>query len=76
MVFDVALWQRWPSIETTSVLPEHVAVVDAPNAFTAVAGVMRWYRLCRVAHAAAMAQDGSIRYRACQVRLAESWEVR
>ena len=63
-VFDVALWRWWPSL-----FPEYTASVAAPNAFTAVAFLMRVHVVQRVARAAADAVDGSLRYRACGVRL-------
>jgi hypothetical protein len=61
-VFDVALWRWWPSL-----FPAYTAYVAAPNAFTAVAFLMRIHRVQRVARAAADAVDDSLRYRACGV---------
>ena len=63
-VFDVALWRWWPSL-----FPAYMAYVAAPNAFSAVALLMRVHGVQRVARAAADAVDGSLRYRACGVRL-------
>ncbi len=56
--FDVALWRGWPSL-----MPEHIAFVEAPTAFAAVECLMRLHRLAFVAHATARALDGSIIYR-------------
>jgi hypothetical protein len=64
MVFDVALWRWWPSL-----FPAYTACVTAPNAFSAVTFFMRIHGVQRVARAAADAVDGSLRYRACGVRL-------
>jgi len=63
-VFDVALWWWWPSL-----FPAYTASVAAPNAFTAVALLMQRHGVQWVARAAADAVDGSLRYRACGVRL-------
>ena len=63
-VFEVALWRWWPSL-----FPEYTASVAAPNAFTAVMLLMRRHGMQQVARAAADAVDGSLRYRACGVRL-------
>ena len=63
-VFEVALWRWWPSL-----FPEYMASVAAPNAFAAVTFLMRIHGVQRVARAAADAVDGSLRYRACGVRL-------
>ncbi len=63
-VFDVALWRWWPSL-----FPAYTAYVAAPNAFSAVAFLMRVHGVQRVARAAADAVDGSLRYRACGVML-------
>jgi hypothetical protein len=62
--FDAALWRWWPSL-----FPAYTASVAAPNAFSAVALLMRIHEVQRVARAAADAVDGSLRYRACGVRL-------
>jgi hypothetical protein len=62
MVFAVALWRWWPSL-----FPEYTASVVAPNAFTAVALLMRRHGVQRVARAAADAVDDSLHYRACGV---------
>ena len=61
-LFDVALWRWWPSL-----FPAYTAYVAAPNAFSAVALLMRIHGVQRVARAAADAVDGSLRYRACGV---------
>ena len=61
-MFDVALWRWWPSL-----FPAYTAYVVAPNAFSAVAFLMRIHGVQRVARAAADAVDGSLRYRACGV---------
>ena len=63
-VFAVALWRWWPSL-----FPEYTASVAAPNAFTAVVFLMRVHGVQWVARAGADAVDGSLRYRACGVRL-------
>jgi len=63
-VFDVALWRWWPSL-----FPVYTAYIVAPNAFSAVAFLMRIHGVKWVARAAADAVDGSLRYRACGVRL-------
>jgi len=63
-VFDVALWRWWPSL-----FPEYTAFVVAPDAFTAVECLMRVYRVRWVARAAAVTLDGSLSYRAIEVRL-------
>ena len=63
-VFDVALWRWWPSL-----FPAYTASVAAPNAFSAVAFLMRVHGVQWVVRAAADAVDGSLRYRACGVRL-------
>ncbi len=63
-VFDVALWRWWPSL-----FPEYTAFVIAPDAFAAVECLMRVYRVRWVARAAAATLDGSLVYRAVEVRL-------
>ena len=63
-VFAVALWRWWPSL-----FPEYLASVAALNAFAAVTFLMRVHGVQWVARAAADAVDGSLRYRACGVRL-------
>ncbi len=63
-VFEVALWRWWPSL-----FPAYTAYVAAPNAFTAIAFLMRLYGVRWVARAAVDATDGSLRYCACGVRL-------
>jgi hypothetical protein len=69
-VFDVALWRWWPSL-----FPEYTACVVAPNAFAAVERLMRVYRVRWVARAVAMTLDGSLVYRAIEVRLGGAWQA-
>jgi hypothetical protein len=61
--FDVALWRRFPSL-----WPEWIGVLQAENAFSAVVQLMHAYGLSSVEHAAAIALDGSIAYRAYGVQ--------
>jgi hypothetical protein len=61
--FDVALWRRFPSL-----WPEWTGRVVAEHAYWAVVQLMAVYGLSSVAHAAAIAEDGSIAYRANGVR--------
>ena len=68
-VFDVALWRWWPSL-----FPEYTACVVAPNAFAAVECFMRVHRVRWVARAAAATLDGSLVYRAVEVRLGGAGE--
>jgi len=63
-VFDVALWRWWPSL-----FPEYMAFVVAPDAFAAVVCLMRVHRVRWVARAAAATLDGSLSYRAVEVKL-------
>ena len=63
-VFEVALWRWWPSL-----FPEYLASVAAPAAFAAIEQVMQVAGVRFVARAAAIAQDGSLSYRAVGVRL-------
>ncbi len=61
--FDVALWRRFPSL-----WPEWTGQLEAEDAFSAVVQLMHGYGLSTVAYAAAIALDGSIAYRAYEVR--------
>jgi hypothetical protein len=70
MKFDVAVWRVWSFSLPVSSLPDYFGRVEAPSAFLAIAGVMRFHRLRSVPHAAAIARDGSIAYRAYRLRLA------
>ena len=63
-MFDVALWVTWPAL-----FPEYIALVPASSAFAAVVSVMRSCGFYSVAHAAALAHDGSLVYRAFGVKL-------
>ena len=65
-VFDVAFWLIWPSL-----FPEYVALVPASSAFAVVVSAMRSRGVYLVAHAAVSTRDGSLVYRAFQVRLRE-----
>lgn len=64
--FEVAVWKYWPSYA----LPVIEEGVLASSAFEAVELVMRAYGMRWVGHAAALAADGSIQYRAYGVLLA------
>ena len=64
--FDVALWREWFS---TNNIPDVIASVYAPNAFSAVAGVMHACRCERMTRAAAYSDDRTLIYRAHQVQL-------
>jgi len=57
--FDVALWRRFPAL-----WPEWTGRLIAENAFSAVVQLMHVYGLSSVAHATAIAGDGSLVYRA------------
>lgn len=70
MKFKVAVWRIWSCTQPVSFLPDYFGSVEAPSAFLAVAGLMRFHRLSYVPHAAAIACDGSIAYRAYRLRLA------
>ena len=76
MIFDVAVWRVWPVEGVRSSgsisLPE-VARVEAACVFEAVARVMCASGMRYAGHAAAIALDGSIAYRAYGVRLARGW---
>jgi hypothetical protein len=61
--FDVALWCRFPSL-----WPEWTGLLQADDAFSAVVQLMHAAGLASVDHAAAIALDGSIVYRAYGVR--------
>jgi hypothetical protein len=61
--FDVALWRRFPSL-----WPEWTGLLQADDAFSAVVQLMHAAGLASVDHAAAIALDGSIVYRAYGVR--------
>lgn len=70
MIFDVAVWLSWSCDGGSASLPE-IALGDAPNAFAAVAGVMRLHGVRAAGHVAARALDGSIVYRAYGLVLAQ-----
>ena len=70
MRFDVAVWRTWSFTQSVSFLPDYFGEVEAPSAFLAIAGMMQLYRLNTAPHAAALACDGSLAYRAYQIRLA------
>jgi hypothetical protein len=61
--FDVALWRRFPSL-----YPEWTGLLQADDAFSAVVQLMHAVGFSSVDHAAAIAHDGSIVYRAYGVR--------
>jgi hypothetical protein len=63
--FDVALWLCWPG----ALFPAYVGEVKALSAFEAIERLMVAYRLRSVAYAVVIAEDGSLSYRAYQVRL-------
>lgn len=56
MVFDVAIWLAWPSL-----FPEYVAVIEAPDALSAVWLLMESCQLVYVSRAAVQLPDGSLR---------------
>ena len=60
--FGVALWRCWPSA-----WPEYIGYVETPSAFEAIAAMMRFHGLWKVAYASARALDGSLIYRAYSV---------
>jgi hypothetical protein len=64
--FEVALWRRW--FPTPSPWPEWTGRLQAENAFSAVVQLMHAYGQTEAAHAAAIARDGSIAYRAYGVQ--------
>ncbi len=70
MKFYVAVWRVWSFTQPISFLPDYFGQVEAPSPFLAVVGMMRLHRLNSVPHAAAIAQNGSIAYRAYRLRLA------
>lgn len=69
MVFDIAVWRVWSFSGLPPLLPV-VGYVEAPDPFTAIERVMRFYGWHSVGHAAARAVDHSIFYRAYGIRLA------
>lgn len=68
--FHVAVWRVWSFSQSASFLPDYFGEVEAPSAFLAIAGLMRLHQLNAAPHAAAIAHDGSIAYRAYRIRLA------
>lgn len=64
--FDVALWREWFSHNN---IPDVIASVYAPNAFSAVAGVMHACGCERMTRAAAYSEDRTLIYRAYRVQL-------
>lgn len=75
MIFDVAVWRVWPVEGMRGggyiSLPE-VARVEAKCAFKAVAQVMCASGMRYAGHAAALALNGSIAYRAYGLRLGKA----
>ena len=70
MLFDVAVWPVWShEVEGYVSIPD-MAVIDAPDAFTAIERVMRSIGVRFARHVAAAALDHSIVYRGYCVRLA------
>jgi hypothetical protein len=69
MVFDVALWLAWPSL-----FPEHIAVIEAPDALSAVWLLMESCQLVYISRAAVKSSDGSL-HRCSYVRLPVREEV-
>jgi hypothetical protein len=63
--YDVALWRHF----SPSALAEADVSVLAPDAFTAIETAMQAYQIGSVACAAADLLDGSLHYRAYQVRV-------
>jgi len=56
MVFDVALWQAWPSL-----FPEYIALIEAPDLLSAVWLLMESCQLAYISRAAVKSPDGSLR---------------
>jgi hypothetical protein len=61
--FDVALWLN----VGRDLFPAYDGCMQVPNAFSAVEGMMRFYRLWSVSYASVRALDGSLIYRAWRV---------
>ena len=70
MRFHVAVWRSWSFSQSVSFLPDYFGEVEAPSAFLAIAGMMQLHGLRSAPHAAALACDGSLAYRAYRIRLA------
>ena len=66
--FDVALWREWFSENN---IPDVIASVYAPTAFSAIAGLMRACRCERMTRAAAYSDDRTLIYRAHKVQLGD-----
>jgi hypothetical protein len=68
--FDVALWRD----VSRDLFPLWEGYMQAPAAFPAIEGMMRFYHLWSVSYASARALDGSLVYRAHRVWVLLDWE--
>ena len=61
--FDVAFWLDFGR----DLFPAYVGYMEVPDAFSAIEGMMRFYRLWSISYASVRALDGSLVYRAYRV---------